>query len=66
MENGMKQEQSKLVEETEIEEADWCYYSGMPAPGFYEKKFIEKEENFNDKIDLLNHANSRINKQNLT
>lgn len=32
----------KLINKEQIEEEEWCHYSGMPSPKLYENEFKQK------------------------
>ncbi len=45
----MKENTNPLIIEDESSELNWCYYSGMPSPSFYEQKEIDDKKNAEEK-----------------
>ena len=40
-----KEEKEKITEEIQkgkLKEWEWCHYSGMPSPAFYEQKNVDE------------------------
>jgi len=45
----MKPEEQIKYTTIENTELDWCYYSGMPSPSFYEKQENDDKKNAEEK-----------------